>query len=328
MKYRKLGKSELNISTVALGCWPFSGGELWGDQEQREIDKIVGASIDAGINLFDTAEGYEGSEVRLAAALGPRRKEVVIASKVNAPGTREKVRAACEGSLRRLQTDYIDVYQIHWPRGNEYLDETLGEFEKLKDEGKIRVSAVSNYGPLDLTDALNISRVDSNQLLYSMLTRMIEDDVVPKCMEHQVSILCYSPLTQGLLTGKWKTADEVPPPRARSRLYSSSHSATLHHENGCEKEVFAALEKIREICVAIGQPMATVALAWCIHKPGITSVLAGARSPEQVQTNADAGDLVLSDDTIRALDEATEPVKAKLVPNLDVLLDSEKSRIR
>ena len=331
MEYRQLGRTNLQVSKIGLGCWAFAGGQLWGEQPQSEINDIVAAAVDTGINLLDTAEAYgEGlSEQRLAEALGNHRDKVLLATKVSgrqiSAGT---IREACEASLRRLRTDTIDIYQIHWPQRDVPLAETLGEFEKLQDAGKIRTFGVSNYGPLDMNDLVKAGRAESNQLLYSLVTRQIEDEVVTKCIAQEMSILCYSPLAQGLLTGRWKTLEEVPPHRMRNRLYSSKRPATKHDEAGCEEELLAALQAIREICEELGQPMAVVSLAWCLHKRGVSSVLAGARSVKQVQSNVCAAELKLSDDLAGRLDEATAPVKAKLGSNHDILYGKERSRCR
>jgi len=331
MKYRKLGNTDLDISTVSLGCWAFMGGDLWGDQEQHELDDIVGAALDVGINLFDTAEGYGdgSSEQRLGRALGNRRNSALIATKVSgqhiAP---DDLRKACERSLKNLGSDTIDLYQLHWPNHSIPLADSVGALKSLQEEGKVREIGVSNFGPLDLEDLVSTGRVESNQLLYSMLARMIEHDVVPRCVEHHLSILCYSPLAQGLLSGKWKTADEVSESRARNRLFSNNRPETLHDEAGCEEEMFASLAKIREISNELGQSMATVALAWCLHKPGVTTVLAGARSPEQIALNAQAAELQLDSGIVDQLDAASQPVKDKLGTNLDILLTGERIRYR
>jgi aryl-alcohol dehydrogenase-like predicted oxidoreductase len=331
MKYRTLGNTDLELSTVSLGCWAFMGGDLWGNQEQHELDNIVAAALDLGINLFDTAEGYgDGcSEQRLGQALASRRNSALIATKVSgqhlAPGD---LRKACERSLTNLGTDTIDLYQLHWPNHSIPLADSVGALTALQEEGKVREIGVSNFGPLDLEELVHTGRVESNQLLYSMLARMIEHEVVPRCIEHQLSILCYSPLAQGLLSGKWKTADEVPESRARNRLFSCERPETVHDEPGCEEQMFATLARIREIGSELGQSMATVALAWCLHKPGVTTVLAGARSPEQVALNAKAAQLELDSDTVRQLDEASQPVKDWLGTNLDILLTEKQARLR
>ena len=331
MQYRRLGRTGIEVSTVALGCWAFAGGTLWGEQDESQVEPTINAALGAGINLFDTAEIYgDGlSEQLLGRALGARRDQALIASKVSSKHlSKEGVRAACEGSLRRLRTDYIDLYQIHWPGRDVPLAETIEALEQLRDQGKIRVIGVSNFGPKDMADLTAVGRVESNQLLYSLLSRMIEHDVIPRCVEEDISMLCYSPIAQGMLTDKWPTLDDIPEERARPRLFSGTRPATSHHGPGCESLTSKAIEEIRRISRELGEPTAAVALAWCLHQPGITSVLAGARSPAQVTENAHAGSLKLDSDVVARLSAATDPVKAHLGTNLDFLFDGEGIRYR
>jgi myo-inositol catabolism protein IolS len=321
MKYRKLGKAGLPVSMVAMGCWALAGDSTWGRQDDAASIATVHAALDAGINFFDTAEGYgEGdSESVLGRALAGRRQEAVIATKASRANlSAESVREACEGSLRRLRTDYIDLYQIHWPSRTVPLDETIGAMEQLREEGKVLALGVCNFGVSDLAELLALTRVETNQLPYSVLWRAIENKIQPACMKEGVGILCYSPLMQGLLTGKFSSPEEVPDGRARTRLFSKRRPQARHGEEGCEPDVFAALERIRLICTEIGKPMTQVALAWLLHQPGVTAVLAGARRPDQIRQAAQAAGLELSLETISALTAATEEVKQKVGPNPDM----------
>ncbi|NOZ26428.1 MAG: aldo/keto reductase, partial [Chloroflexi bacterium] len=227
---------------------------------------------------------------------------------------------------RRLNTDYIDLYQIHWPSREVPIEETMEALERLREQGKIRAIGVSNFGPQDMADLLAVGRCETNQLPYSLLWRAIEYEIVPQCLEHEIGLLCYSPLVHGLLTGKFSSPDEVPEGRARTRHFSRDRPLTRHGEEGCEEETFAAIERIRRICEGIGQPMAKVALAWLLYQPGVVSVLAGARHPGQVVENASAADLKLSPDVVRALTEATETLKAALGPNPDMWLSESRMR--
>ena len=270
--------------------------------------------------------GY--SEELLGRAFADRRDKVIIASKAWPTHlSAEEIRLACEQSLKRLATDYIDVYYIHWPSRTVPFAETMEALGRLRDEGKIRVIGCSNFGVHDLPDLLKHGRVEVNELPYSLLWRAIEYEILPVCIEHKVSVTAYMPLLQGLLTGKWRTADEVPVMRARTRHFSPKRPYIRHSEDGAEEETFAAINKIREICQQAGLPMVQVALAWVIQQQGITSTIVGARSPEQVQANAAAADLKLSNDMIAALDRATEPLKQKLGTNAD-LWQSADSRFR
>jgi aryl-alcohol dehydrogenase-like predicted oxidoreductase len=265
--------------------------------------------------------------VVLGRALAGRRHEAVIATKVSrAHLSGDEVQQACEGSLRRLQTDYIDLYQIHWPSRTVPLDETMEALRKLRGQGKVRAIGVCNFGLQDLSHLLTVGWAETNQLPYSLLWRAIEYQIRQKCLDVGIGILCYSPLAQGLLTGKFSSLDEVPEGRARPRLFSGERPQTRHGEAGCEREVFTAIEQIRRICDGIGQPMATVALAWLLHQPGVTSVIAGARRPDQIRQTAQAGDLELWPEALAALAEATEGVKQKMGLNPD--LWQSESRLR
>ena len=320
MKYNKFGSTDIIISRIVMGCWAIGGGYTWGEQDEKDSLDTIRAAIDAGMNMFDTAEFYNDgiSEEILGKGLSGQRDKVLIASKVWPDNlTADKLIQACEGSLKRMQTDYIDLYQIHWPNWEVPLEETFGAMEKLKQDGKIRFVGVSNFGVQDLSEALSSGEVQSDQLVYSLLFRAIEYEILEKCKEAQVGVLAYSPLAQGLLTGKFKGPDEIDDERARVRWFSKNRPGTVHDSNGCEKEAFAAVETLRGICADIGEPMANVALAWVLHQPGITAVLAGARRPDQIISNARAVDLELTDEILQSLSDATEEVKQKIGPNAD-----------
>jgi myo-inositol catabolism protein IolS len=322
MKYRKLGKTDIEVSAVAMGCWALAGGPTWGPQAEGDSVATVRAALDVGVSFFDTAEGYGAgeSEEVLGRALIGRRHEAVIATKVSRSNLAgDEVRQACERSLRRLQTDTIDLYQIHWPSRTVALDETMAVLEDLRAQGKVRAIGVCNFGVRDLSDLLGIAWVETNQLPYSLLWRAIEYEVQPQCVETGLGILCYSPLMQGLLTGKYASPDEVPKGRTRTRLFSGNRPGARHGEAGCEAEAFAALEEI-------GQPMAMVAITWLLHRPGVTSVIAGARRPDQIKQTAQAADLALSPEIIGQLAGMTDEVKRVLGSNPDMWQSESRFR--
>jgi aryl-alcohol dehydrogenase-like predicted oxidoreductase len=207
---------------------------------------------------------------------------------------------------------------VHWPSPDVPIAETLGALEELKAEGKIRAIGVSNFGASYLKELASAGRAESNQLCYSLLWRAVEHDVQPMCVKRGMSILCYSALCQGLLTGKFQSADDVPKGRARTRLFASDRPMSRHHEHNRETMVFAALGEIRAVCREIGRPMGQVALAWLLAQPGVTSVIAGARSAEQARDNAAAGDLKLEEATVARLSKATEALKKDVGPNADM----------
>jgi len=320
MQYRRLGTSDIEVSAIAMGCWAFAGDMTWGPQEDRDSIAAVHAALDAGVTLFDTAEGYGdgASEEVLGRALEGRRERALIATKVSAEHLRpDDLRASCEASLRRLRTDVIDLYQIHWPSREIPLGETVPALQALRDEGKIRAYGVSNFGVGDLGDLLGLTPCTSNQLPYSLLWRAIEFGIRGACIANDISIVVYSPLEQGLLTGKYAGPDDVPDGRARNRFFSSTRPLARHGEPGHEEETFATIARIRAIADGAGIAMADLALAWLLHQPGVTTVLAGSRRPEQIVQNARAASIALSEDVLAALDAATQPLKEALGPNPD-----------
>jgi aryl-alcohol dehydrogenase-like predicted oxidoreductase len=331
MQYRKLGGTDLEVSAVALGCWAIIGGFNWGPQEKGESLDTIAAALEAGITFFDTAEGYgDGySEQLVAEGLGSRRADVVIASKVSADHLApDKLKEACERSLCNLNTDVIDLYQVHWPSREVPFDDSMRALEDLRDAGKIRYIGVSNFGPQDMREMRRVGRFESNQLPYNLLWRAIEYEIQPQCAEHNISILPYSPLMQGLLTGKFQNVADVPHDRRRTRHYSGSYELSRHGGPGYEDETFAAVDAIRVICREIDQPMTHVTLAWLLAQPAVTSVIAGARNRQQVKANAQAADLSLSPVILERLSSATAELKALLGPDPDMWSPRDESRYR
>jgi myo-inositol catabolism protein IolS len=320
MKYTKIGKTDLDVSSIVMGCWAIGGGFTWGHQDEKDSIETIRAAVDLGVNFFDTAEFYNEGHSEKVVGLGLKgvREKVCIATKVWSENlTYDKVIRACEGSLKRLKTDYLDLYQIHWPNPEIPVDESLKAMVELKESGKIRYIGVSNFGVRDLTEAIKYADVVTNQLAYSLLFRAIEFEIMPACIKSRVGILAYSPLAQGVLTGKFKNLASIDDDRARMRFYSKNRPQTVHDEPGCEQEVEEAIQDIRKICEDINEPMANVALAWALQQPGITGVLAGARNAGQMETNVEAVDLTLSEETLSQLNEATETVKSIIGANAD-----------
>lgn len=322
MEYRRLGSSGLTVSQFALGCWPFEGGRLWGHQERGDSIRTVHAALAAGITLFDTAESYVGehsSEEVLGEALDGRRGEALIATKVSAAHLASAdLVAACDGSLKRLRTDRIDLFQVHWPNPQVPVADTVGALARLQEAGKVRAVGVCNFGPLDLAEFAAHLRPASDQLPYSLLWRPIEREVQPALVRCGIGAICYSPLAQGLLAGRYRAADEVPEGVARSRLFRGTRPQAVHGEAGCEDELFAALDRVRRIAAGLGQPMATVSLAWVRRQPAVAALLVGARTPEEVALNRPAFEWELPADAAGALAAATEAVQAHLGASPDM----------
>jgi len=329
MEQRNLGRTDIRVSVIALGCWPFAGGKYWDHQDDDDSVATVRAALDSGITFFDTAEGYgKGhSEQVLGRGLSGRRDEAVIATKVSANHlSPDGIQTACERSLANLGTDHIDLYQIHWPSREHALDASMATLNRLVEQGKILAIGVSNFAVGDLTDLLDIGAVETNQMPYSLLWRVIEPEIQPLCVEHGIGLICYSPLAQGLLTGRYASADEVPEGIACSRWYSSERPAAQHDEPGCEAEVFEAVAAVRRIAEDLGEPMASVSLAWARQQAGVTSLLVGARNPEELRRNLPAASLQLPDGAVASLSSATDRVKSALGSNADMWFSESRMR--
>lgn len=329
MEHRLLGTSGIEVSVMALGCWPFAGGSTWGDQDDDVSIATVHAALDAGITFFDTAEGYgEGhSERVLGEGLKGRRDKAVIATKVSGGNlSPARISDACEQSLRNLQTDVIDLYQIHWPNHEVPVEESWRALEDLKTQGKVRALGVCNFAVQDMGDLLDNGHCETDQLPYNLLWRPIEHEIQPLCVENNVGLICYSSLAQGLLTGRYPTADDVPDGLARSRLFSTDRPLAKHGEAGCEEEAFEAIGRVREIAADLGQPMAAVAFSWVRQQPGVTSLLVGSRSPEELALNLSSLEVHLNDDVLTALSDSTEDVKIHLGTNADMWVSPSRMR--
>jgi len=310
MSFRRLGESGLSVSVVGIGCNNF-GGRI--DPERSA--SVVEAALDAGVNLFDTADVYGGagrSEEILGAALDGRRDKVVIATKFGgdmgtpdfgARGGRRYVVRAAEASLRRLGTDWIDLYQIHTPDPATPIEETLSALDDLVHAGKVRYVGHSNFAGWQAADAAWTARVRgftpfvSAQNEYSLLRRGIEKDLVPVCERFGLGLLPYFPLASGLLTGKYRRNAEAPP---GTRLAGARFTSRLAD---APWDVIEALEKF---ATERGRSLLDVAIGWLSAQPTVSSVIAGATTPEQVRANVAAVGWQPSPDDLAALDAITK----------------------
>ncbi len=331
MQYRKLGSSPFCVSTVSFGAWQLADSKYWGDFDRSEAEAAVHDAIDAGINLFDTAETYGGgeSEVVLGKVLGRRRSDVLIATKVSKSHcSPADLRKSCEASLKRLGSEWIDLYQMHWPSRQTPFDQTAATLEKLRDEGKIRAIGVSNFGAGDLGDWPDAAGLASNQLGYNLVFRAVEFDVVPACQQNDIGILVYMPLMQGLLSGKWTSADQVPTPRRRTRHFNTAHGAARHGGPGCEPLLFDTIGRLGDLAGDLGMTVADLSLASLLAKPAVTSLIVGCRSRDQLRRNLAAANIELDAATRKRIDEITNPLKNELGPNIDMWDVGEAARSR
>jgi aryl-alcohol dehydrogenase-like predicted oxidoreductase len=311
MEYRNVGRSGLQVSVVGLGCNNF-GGRIDFDQTQAVVNK----AIDLGITLFDTADSYGGqgkSEEFLGKALGERRHDVVLATKfaskmgegpMKSGASRRYIVSAVEDSLRRLNTDYIDLYQVHFPDANTPIDETLRALDDLVRAGKVRYIGNSNFSGWQIVEAALLAQMHSltpfvaAQNEYSLLNRRIEAEVVPAAQKYGLGILPYFPLASGFLTGKYRQGEAKP---EGTRLAASPMADRLLTDRNYE-----TLGKLESFATEHEHSVVDLAFGWLASKPYVPSVIAGATKPEQVEQNVAAGSWRLGADEMAEVDAITK----------------------
>ncbi|SFS73899.1 aldo/keto reductase [Paenibacillus sp. BC26] len=328
MKYNLMGDSDLSVSALGIGCWPFGGG-YWGDQSQEDVKRVVHGAIDSGINFFDNAEGYSGSEESLGNALDGKRSQVIICDKVGIKETDQERTESLHGALNKLKTDYIDLYMIHWPsRDKQKVIDTLLLFDKFRREGKIRHIGVSNFGMQQMgwIEESGV-KVIANQLCYNIACRAIESAIWPMCKEVGYGVVGYMPIMQGLLTGKYKDTSEVPYNRTGSRHFADNGVNNANHrEPGVEAEMFELVDHLNRISARLGISTSQLSLAYSINK-GITSTIAGIRDLDQLEHNNVAAGLDLSAEVMAELDALSNDINHKLGNSPDLYVNRAESRI-
>ncbi|MDM8174550.1 MULTISPECIES: aldo/keto reductase [Olivibacter] len=322
MKYRKLGETDLNPSVITFGAWA-AGGWMWGGTERKDAIDAIKASYELGVNTIDTAPIYgqgTSEEIVGEAIQGLPRDKVLILTKfgmrwdsiqgdfafkskdnsgkdidIYKYAGKESIVKECEDSLRRLRTDYIDLYQIHWPDKTTAIEETMEAVAQLIKDGKVRHAGVCNYNVPQMEEAERTLKLASNQVPYSMVKRDIEQGIIPYCQQHHKSIIAYSPLERGLLTGKMKPGHI---------FGEGDHRAGLHYfQEENLKRTNAFLESIKPLAddkhISLGQ----LVLLWTLEQPGITITLVGARDTQQAVQNAKAVDSTISTDELAFITE-------------------------
>jgi aryl-alcohol dehydrogenase-like predicted oxidoreductase len=313
MEYRKLGGSELEVSVITFGAWA-AGGWMWGGTERGEAIDAIKESYDAGVTSIDTAPIYgqglseeivgeaikyiSRDKVQILTKFGMRwdldKGQLAMHSKDNSGKAidiykyagKESIIKECEDSLKRLGTDYIDLYQIHWPDTTTPIQESMEAVTRLIEQGKIRYAGVCNYNAEQMNEAAKYINLVSNQVPYSMVKREIETETVPYCIEHSKSILAYSPLERGLLTGKMKPGYQ---------FGADDHRSGIHfYKDENLQKVDGFLDKIKPIADEKNATLSQLVLKWTVLQPGITIALAGARNSKQALENAAAADILLS----------------------------------
>lgn len=324
MQYRAIAGTDLKLSVITFGSWA-AGSWMWGKTDRNDAIDAIRSAYDLGVTSIDTAPVYgQGDSENIVgeAISGISRDKVQILTKFglrwDAPAGkgkfffksqdnkgkpidivryagRESVIAECEASLKRLKTDYIDLYQIHWPDKSTPMEETFEAVGRLIEQGKVRYAGVSNYNAAQMAEAEKILPIVSNQIPFSMINRGIEAETAPYCIEHNKAILAYSPLERGVLTGKIKPGHVFAEGdhRADYRFYTDENLVKIN----------AFLDKLRPLADAKNATLAQLVLRWTIDRPGITVALVGARNAAQAAANAHALDIVLHPDEIAFIDE-------------------------
>ena len=328
MEYRKLGETDLKVSAITFGAWA-AGGWMWGGNDDNDAIEAIRAAYDLGVTSIDTAPIYgQGKSEELVgqAIKGLQRDKVQLLTKYGmrwdlAKGNfdfssknnsgqdiniyryagKESVIKECEDSLRRLGTDYIDLYQIHWPDLTTPIAETMEAVLRLKEQGKIREAGVCNYNAKQMAEAEQTIKLASNQVPFSMVNRDIEDELIPYCIDHHKAILAYSPLERGLLTGKMKPGQKFGEGdhRAGVKYFKDEN---IEHTN-------AFLAKIKPLADEKGATLGQLVIRWTIEHPGITIALVGARNAEQSRQNAKAIDVKLSAGEIEFINDQLNAVE-------------------
>jgi aryl-alcohol dehydrogenase-like predicted oxidoreductase len=315
MEYRSLGRTGVSVSPLCLGAMMFGP---WGNDDRADAIRIIHRALDAGINFVDTADVYSGgvSEEIVGEALLGRRDDVVLATKFFIPmddrpnhggGSRRWIIAEVENSLRRLKTDYIDLYQVHRPSPTTDVEETLGALTDLVHQGKVRYIGSSSYSASQIVEAQwasrerNLARFVTEQPPYSILVRGIEEDILPTARRYGMGTLVYSPLSGGWLTGRWRK-DAPGTPTSAVRL-----SARFDMSTAANQRKLAVVEELALLAERSGMTLIELALAWAINHPGVTSAIIGPRTMEQLESQLPAVHVRLDTEILDRIDELVAP---------------------
>lgn len=307
MQMRQLGMAGPAVSVIGFGAWPI-GGQMGGVAKADAIAALL-RSIDRGSTLIDTAESYGPghSETIIGEALTGRRDQVFLATKVAGGDGHlayDRIIRACDASLTRLRTEYIDLYQCHWVDPRTPVEESMRAMDDLVKAGKIRYVGVSNFDVALLRRCLTVRHVDSIQPVYHLFQRDIEADLIPFCRDHGIGILAYSPLAKGLLAGKYSAGSVFPPDDERSQLRS--------YRGEQWRSSLARVERLKALAQGWGITTAQLAIAWVLANAAITVALVGAKDARQVDENADAGAITLSPEQLRGIEAVVEGYRAPL----------------
>ena len=312
MEKRRLGRSPVMVSQIGLGTWGMSGA-FWGAADDAESVRVIHRALDLGITLIDTAEAYgQGhAEEVVGQALAGRRQRAVIATKVMASHLDPtELQAALEGSLRRLGTDHVEVYFIHWPNPDFPVGPTMEVLERLRAQGRIQAIGVSNFGCAEMDQARAYGTIDVLQPPYNMLWREIEGSILPYCRKHEIGVMPYSGLAQGLLTGALS--------RDAVFVEGDQRRTTVLFQPGPYEHALDVVEQLRPIAERYGKTVPQLAVQWLTSRPGVSSPLLGARTVPELEENAGSVGWTIAEADIAAIDRLTTPVWAEIADKGDM----------
>ncbi|TGS17892.1 aldo/keto reductase [Mesorhizobium sp. M2E.F.Ca.ET.209.01.1.1] len=306
MQQRQLGSSPVKVSEIGLGTWGMSGA-FWGAADDEESIRVIRRALELGITLIDTAEayGHGHAEEVVGKALAGRRDKAVIATKV-APNHLEPaaIEAALDGSLKRMQTDHVDVYFVHWPNSDFPIGPTMEMMERLRSSGRIKAVGVSNFSIADMESARQHGVIDVLQPPYNMLWREVEAETLPYCRKHNIGVMPYSGLAQGLLTGTLSQDTKF--------VEGDERRTTVLFQPGTYERAVNAVDMLKPIAARYGKTVPQLAIQWLTSRPGVSSPLVGARTVKELEENVESAGWTISDADIAAIDRITAPVWAEI----------------
>jgi myo-inositol catabolism protein IolS len=313
MEYRDFGKTGIKISAIGFGCWEIGGG--YGSIEESEFIQAVNRALDLGVNCFDTAEayGFGASERSLAKALGGRRREAVITTKfgIGYPdatnyrdSTRKRVIASIEKSLANLNTDYVDVYLVHWPDRNTPFEETMRALDDLVRQGKVRAVGLSNFRRDEIEACMRARRVDVVQYCWNMFDRRMQKEIYPYCRENGIGVMAYGSLAYGMLTGTFNEEMTFEKNDWRSKRGQLANINLFQHLFGPDHYLknLRAVEELKGMARRYRKSLPQFALRWTLSNPVISTALVGCRNPREVEDNAGALGWTISDTDMKEID--------------------------
>jgi aryl-alcohol dehydrogenase-like predicted oxidoreductase len=315
MEYRPFGKTGMQVSAIGFGCWEIGGG--YGSIEEEQFIHAVNRALDLGVNCFDTAEayGFGASEKSLAKALGDRRKDAIVVTKFGigykeAPNFRDSGRAramaSVEKSLQNLNTDYVDVYMVHWPDVNTPLDETMRVLDDIVKQGKARAVGISNFRLEQIKTSMRTRRIDVAQYCWNIFDRRMQKEIFPYCVEHGIGVMAYGSLAYGLLTGTFSESTDFGSDDWRARRGRMGAINLFQHLFGPEyfPKNLKVVEDLKSIAAKYGKTLPQLALRWTLSNPVVSTALVGCRNVDEVNDNLGALGWSISDADMKAIDDS------------------------